>query len=162
MFQYDGGSRMVSEIIMGNPLLLRMAVGVIRLREVMRPARIAQEVIKYFDSQPRPTSQPSGFENPKIEDILGAASDLEDSSLSGLGPKVDDLGGGAYHLVYKIGVMVILIALFAGGIYLALAGAQNRNEAKSRLLHIIGGALIAFSAVGIVVALANLGQNLFR
>lgn len=153
---------MVSEIIMGNPLLLGMAAGVIRLGEMMRPAAVMQEVTRYFDTQPRPTSPPESFENPRIEDILGAASDLENSSLSGLGPKVDDLGGGAYHLVYKTGVMVILIALFAGGIYLALAGAQNRNEAKSKLLHIVGGALIAFSAAGIVVALANLGQNLFR
>lgn len=153
---------MITEIIMSRPMLLKMAAGMIRLIERMRPARIAQEVVKYFDNQPQPTSQPGSFENPNIEDILGSASNLESSSLSGLGPKVDDLGGGAYHLVYKIGVMVILIALFGGGIYLALAGAQNRNEAKSKLLHIIGGALIAFSAVGIVVALANLGQNLFR
>lgn len=153
---------MVSKIIMENPVLLKTAAGMIRIRETLRPAVIVQEVVKYFDNQPRPTSPPDSFENPKIEDILGAASDLEDSSLSGLGPKIDDLGGGAYHLVYKIGVMVILIALFAGGIYLALAGAQNRNEAKSKLLHIIGGALIAFSAAGIVVSLANLGQNLFR
>lgn len=153
---------MISEIIVGNPLLLKAAVGMIRVRETLRPAVIVRDVIKYFDDQPRPTSQPGGFENPKIEDILGAASDLEDSSLSGLGPKIDDLGGGAYHLVYKIGVMIILITLFGGGIYLALAGAQNRNEAKSKLLHIIGGALIAFSAAGIVVSLSNLGQNLFR
>lgn len=153
---------MITDIIMRKPMLLKMAAGMIRLREGMRPARIAQEVIRFFDTQPKPTSPPGGFENPKIEDILGAASDLESSSLSGLSSKVDDLGGGAYHLVYKIGVMAILIALFCGGLYLALAGSQNRNEAKSRLLHIIGGALIAFSAVGIVVALANLGQNLFQ
>ena len=44
--------------------------------------------------------------------IDGAESSISDGGkLSGFSDKVDDIGGGVYHIVYKVGIFVALVGI---------------------------------------------------
>ena len=99
-----------------------------------------------------------------VESVLeGGKSAMEDGgSFSGLSSRVDDIGGGGYHLLKKGGVYALLITVGFGFLALAFSKAHNREEAKSALIwKVIGGAGF-FAAIAIVIALETVGQGLFE
>ena len=96
-----------------------------------------------------------------IQQILDNASTLEESDISELGVQVDNLGGGAYHLVYKLGVYAVIIGLVIAGLKLVFSNAQNRQDAKSNILYTILGGVLIFAAVSIVIFLQTVGSGLF-
>lgn len=96
-----------------------------------------------------------------VQGVLDGGKKLGDSSLSGLGDKVDDIGGGAYGLMYKGGIFVIVLVAMAAAIGLVFANGTNRNESKSKLVNVVLGTILFFSVVGLVTMLANIGGSLF-
>ena len=96
-----------------------------------------------------------------VQGVLDGGKKLGDSSLSGLGDKVDDIGGGAYGLMYKGGIFVIVLVAMAEDIGLVFANGTNRNESKSKLVNVVLGTILFFSVVGLVTMLANIGGSLF-
>ncbi len=96
-----------------------------------------------------------------VEDIIKSGKSLDESSLGKLGEKVDDIGGGGYNLVYKVGTYAIVIGLIVAGIALIFSGSHNREEAKSKIGYIIIGGILIFGAVTIAVLIQKLGTNLF-
>lgn len=100
-------------------------------------------------------------DNLDVTTIMNGGSSLENSSLSGLGTKVDDLGGGAYQLVYKVGVYIVVIGFIVAGLRLIFSNSMTRKEAKGSLLATVCGGVLIFAAVGIVVYLQTIGRNLF-
>lgn len=113
-------------------------------------------------SSPALTALAEGLGQTPVEDIFNSGKSLEDSSLKEFGNKVNDLGGGGYHLIYKIAVWLGIIMGMIAGIWLMLSNAGNRNEAKSKILCVIGGLLIVFSILGAVAYLQNIGSGLFQ
>ena len=96
-----------------------------------------------------------------VQGVLDGGKKLDDSSLSGLGDKVDDIGGGAYGLMYKGGIFVIVLVAMGAAIGLVFANGTNRNESKSKLVNVVLGTVLFFSVVGLVTMLANIGGSLF-
>lgn len=97
-----------------------------------------------------------------IQDIINGGSKLEDSALAPLGNKVNEFGGGSYHLLIKIGGFVLVIALVIAGIALIFSNAQNRNESKSRIVAIVAGGILIFGAVAIATLIQTIGGGLFN
>lgn len=96
-----------------------------------------------------------------VKDILAGGKDLENSDLSALGEQADNLGGGAYNLVFKASVYIIVIGLILAGLKLAFSNSNTRTEAKGNIVWAIIGAIFVFGAVGIVIFLQTLGGGLF-
>lgn len=96
-----------------------------------------------------------------VQRVLDGGKKLDDSSLSGLGDKVDDIGGGAYGLMYKGGIFLIVLVAMGAAIGLVFANGTNRNESKSKLVNVVLGTILFFSVVGLVTMLANIGGSLF-
>jgi len=96
-----------------------------------------------------------------VKDIINSGKSLEESSLKEFGDKVNDIGGGAYDLTFKIGVWCTIIGLMIGGLFLIFSNSGNRNEAKSGIGSKVIGALLIFSAAGLVAYLQVIGAGLF-
>ena len=96
-----------------------------------------------------------------VEDIIKSGKSLNESSLSKLGEKVDDIGGGSYNLFFKAGTYIIVVGTIAAGIGLVVAGAPKREEAKAKIGYIIAGSLLIFGAIAIAATLQKLGTGLF-
>ena len=99
-----------------------------------------------------------------VESVLeGGQAAMEDGgSFAGISSRVDDVGGGAYHLLRKGGVYALIITIGAGFLAVAFSKAHNREEAKSAMIwKIIGGAGF-FAAIAIVIALETVGTGLFE
>ena len=99
-----------------------------------------------------------------VEEILqnGENAMADGGPLSGQSTKVDELGGGSYHLIRKGGVYIILICVAVAGLGLVFAPAHERGEKKNSLIWKIVGAIIFFAAVAIVVMLETVGSGLFE
>lgn len=99
-----------------------------------------------------------------VDSILQGGQDAMENggSFSGLSQRVDDIGGGGYHLVKKGGVYGLLIIIAISGLVLAFSKAHNREEAKAKIIWIIIGAAVFFGSVAILVALETVGQGLFE
>ncbi len=82
-------------------------------------------------------------------------------SFSQFGEKASDVGGGAYNLVYRVGILVGLITLLVVGIRFMVSNARTRDEAKSQFLWTVGGVIVVVSAVGFVLFIANAATGLF-
>jgi len=99
-----------------------------------------------------------------VESVLESGKNsMEDGGpLSGLSTKVDELGGGSYHLIRKGGVYIILICVALAGLGLVFAPAHERGEKKNSLIWKVVGAVIFFAAVAIVIMLETVGTGLFE
>lgn len=73
---------------------------------------------------------------------------------------IDQLGGGAYHVGFKIITFVIVIAIMIAGGGLAFANANERDEKKKKIVWAIAGGIVAFGAVGLVIWIANFATGL--
>ena len=93
--------------------------------------------------------------------IDGAESSISDGGkLSGCSEKVDDIGGGVYHIVYKIGIFVALVGIVWAGIKLITSNAGTREEAKSSIIYKVFGVILIAAAASIVIFLATAGKDL--
>lgn len=93
--------------------------------------------------------------------IDGAESSISDGGkLSGFSEKVDDIGGGVYHIVYKIGIFVALVGIVWAGIKLITSNAGTREEAKSSIICKVFGVILIAAAASIVIFLATAGKDL--
>lgn len=75
--------------------------------------------------------------------------------------KIDQLGGGAYHLVYKGVIFVILIAIVIAAGKLALANMNERDEAKKRIFWAAAAAAVVACAGAILVLVSEIGNGVF-
>ena len=90
-----------------------------------------------------------------------AESSISDGGkLSGFSEKVDDIGGGVYHIVYKIGIFVALVGIVWAGIKLITSNAGTREEAKSSIIYKVFGVILIAAAASIVIFLATAGKDL--
>lgn len=96
----------------------------------------------------------------KVNDIIENGS-KNSTALSGLEEQVDQLGGGSYNLLVKVGAYAVVLALMGGGLYLVFSNAGNRGDAKSKILWIVIGAVLIFGSVGLAVTLQSIGMGLF-
>jgi len=99
-----------------------------------------------------------------VESVLEGGRDaMEDGgSFSGVSSKVDDIGGGAYHLLRKGGVYTLLIVTGVSFLALALSKAHNREDAKSKIIWLVLGGVGFFGSIAVVIALETIGTGLFE
>lgn len=99
-----------------------------------------------------------------VKSVLEGGKDAMENggSFAGLSSHVDDLGGGAYHLLRKGGVYGLIISFGVGFLVLSFSKAHNREDAKSSLIWKLVGGAGFFAAVAIVVALETVGTGLFE
>lgn len=84
-------------------------------------------------------------------------------ALEGVNNMVDSYGKGAAFTAKKVGIYIICIAVIVLGIKFVV-GSGNANstaENKKAILPIVGGTLIVFGVVGIIVFLSGIGDNMF-
>lgn len=96
-----------------------------------------------------------------VRDIIDNGTALEDGPLAEFGNKVNDIGGGAYGLLYKAGIWLALCALVIAAFYLMFCSPASRGDAKSKIIATVGGILLLFAAASIVVFCQRIGMNLF-
>lgn len=99
---------------------------------------------------------------PSVRDVIENPNNtLENSSLATFGRTVDDIGGGAYHLMYKVGIYAVVLAIMAAGFFMIFSNSQNRGEAKSNMMAKFFGGFLIFAAVSIAVILESTGNGFF-
>ena len=74
--------------------------------------------------------------------------------------KVDQIGGGLYHIIFKGGIYIALIAVALAGVKLMLSNSATRDEAKRSLFWTGLGVAILAGAVAIVMVLSDIGTGM--
>lgn len=100
---------------------------------------------------------------PSVGEVIdGGTSAMEDGGVFGeASQKVDELGGGASNVTYKVAVWVFIIGLIAAAVALFFSNSGNRQEHKSNVAVKVVAAVLAFAAVGLIGLLATIGGGLF-
>lgn len=98
-----------------------------------------------------------------VDEILsGAEQTMHDGgSFSELSGKVDSIGGGAYHVAYKIGIFAGLFAIIVCCIRLMFANTNERQELKSKLIWIIVACAAIMGVCAILLFVSSLSNGLF-
>ena len=94
-----------------------------------------------------------------INDADGAIQD--GGAFSDISGKVDSVGGGAYHIAFRISVFIFLVGLIVAGIMVFFSNSATRSEQKSNLIWKCVGIVVAFGAVSILVFFATASSNIF-
>lgn len=82
-------------------------------------------------------------------------------AFSSVSEQVDQLGGGSYNVMLKVGIWVIVLLLMFGALKLAFSDSSTRNDSKSGIITKVIAAVLLFAAIGIVVVAQNVGVGLF-
>lgn len=100
---------------------------------------------------------------PSISDIVdGGSAALQDGGVfSDASAKVDELGGGASNVTYKVAIWLFIIGLIVAAIALFFSNGGNRSENKSNIVIKIIAVVLACTAVGIITFFATVGGGLF-
>ena len=77
-----------------------------------------------------------------------------------LNNKIAEAGNSTYKIVLSVVTVALLIVVVLAGAALAFSKAQDREEAKKKLVYVAGGTVVAFAAVGIITYLAGFGNTL--
>lgn len=75
--------------------------------------------------------------------------------------KIDQLGGGFYHILYKGCIFILLCVVVLAGLKLALSNTNDRQEAKSKLFWTGVGIVVVCSAAAIIVLFSDIGNGIF-
>lgn len=100
---------------------------------------------------------------PTVDEIIsqGESAMGDGGAFSALSSQVDQLGGGSYNVVLKVGIWVIVLLIMYGALKLAFSDSSTRNDSKSGIITKVIAAVLLFAAVGIVVVAQNVGVGLF-
>jgi len=98
-----------------------------------------------------------------IEEILSGAEDEMQTggSFEEVSDKINRLGGGAYHIVYKIGIFLALISIMFVSIRFFFANPNERQELKGRLIWIFVGAILILGACSVLLFVSSFSNGLF-
>ena len=80
-------------------------------------------------------------------------------SLSKFSDKVDDLGGGSFNVVSKIGIWIAAIFLIIAVIKFFGGNSTTTNEAKGQIIRVVIGVVLIASGTAAIIWLSTL--NLF-
>ncbi len=98
----------------------------------------------------------------KVEELL-QATPQPGNALEPVESIVKDYGAGGLSLVQTIFVYALAISLIVAAVLMVIHG-RNRSktgEIKDGIGWLIGGGILGFSALGLVVFLQNIGASLF-
>jgi hypothetical protein len=97
-----------------------------------------------------------------VNEVLKGGSDAmkNGGSLSAASGQVDQLGGGAYHIVYKAGIYIAVVMLVVSGIAIIFSNSQTREDGKKTFIWRVLGAILIFAAISLVVIAQKIGMNL--
>lgn len=100
---------------------------------------------------------------PTVEEIIsqGEGAMGDGGALSALSSQVDQLGGGSYNVVLKVGIWVIVLLIMYGALKLAFSDSSTRNDSKTGIITKVIAAVLLFAAIGIVVIAQKVGVGLF-
>lgn len=112
---------------------------------------------------PQPRSTESAVGQLDIGEIIEGAGDAMQTggSFSEVSSKVDSIGGGAYHIAYKVGIFAALFAIIVVAIQLMFANANERQEKKSRLIWVIVAATLLMGACALLLFISSLSNGMF-
>lgn len=96
-----------------------------------------------------------------VRQIIAEGEAAENSSLAPAVVTINNILGGTYGVVLRIGIYGIIFAVIAAGGFLAWSNSGNRSEAKGRLIAVICGGLIIFAAVSATALIQKIGVNMF-
>lgn len=107
--------------------------------------------------------EPSSAGGIDVGDIIdGASGSIESGgAFADVTSTVDNVGGGAYHIVFRVIVFVFLIGLMIAGVALFFSNSANRSEQKSNIIWKVVGVIIAFGAISILVFFSTASANIF-
>lgn len=74
--------------------------------------------------------------------------------------KIDQIGGGLYHVFFKGAIYIGLLCVIGAGVKLMISNANTRDEAKRSLFWTGLGMVIVAGAVIFVTLLADIGTGL--
>lgn len=96
-----------------------------------------------------------------VADVLEGGNDAMQSggAFASQSGKIDQVGGGVYHIMFKVGVFAMLIGLMFVGIKLAFANMNERDEAKKRIIWIVVGCILVFGGAGLIVMIADFASG---
>lgn len=98
-----------------------------------------------------------------VEDVIQDGSDAisNGGAFQDITSNVDDIGGGAYHIVYRsfIYFALICIIIIAGGLLIANSG--ERSEKKTKLVWAIVGVVLGFGAIALITFLSKTAGSLW-
>lgn len=100
---------------------------------------------------------------PSVNEIIsqGESAMSDGGAFSAVSEQVDQLGGGSYNVMLKVGIWVIVLLLMFGALKLAFSDSSTRNDSKSGIITKVIAAVLLFAAIGIVVVAQNVGVGLF-
>ena len=100
---------------------------------------------------------------PTVNEIIaqGESAMGDGGAFSAVSQQVDQLGGGSYNVMLKVGIWVIVLLLMFGALKLAFSDSSTRNDSKSGIITKVISAVLLFAAIGIVVVAQNVGVGLF-
>lgn len=100
---------------------------------------------------------------PTVDEIIsqGQSAMGDGGAFSALSSQVDQLGGGSYNVVLKVGIWVIVLLIMYGALKLAFSDSSTRNDSKTGIITKVIAAVLLFAAIGIVVIAQNVGVGLF-
>ena len=100
-----------------------------------------------------------------VKEIIEGAGDAMQTggsfANSGVTEKIDNLGGGAYHLGYKVVIFLAIFAILGAGAGLMFANSNERQEKKSKIIWVAVGTALALGATAIVIFISTISNGLF-
>lgn len=107
-------------------------------------------------------SDSSTANNPlSVESITSVDSVNDGGKLSPFSQLVDEYGGGAYNVLFKLIIWIIVIAFLIAAGKLAFSSSENRKFIKNDIVARVLAAILACSVIGGVAYLQSVGANLF-
>jgi len=97
-----------------------------------------------------------------VENITNVDSVSDGGKLNPFSKLVDEYGGGAYNILFKIIIWVVILALLVAAGKLAFSSSDNRKFIKNDIVARILAVLLACGTLGGVAYLQSIGISLFN
>jgi len=97
-----------------------------------------------------------------VENITNVDSVSDGGKLNPFSKLVDEYGGGAYNILFKIIIWVVILALLVAAGKVAFSSSDNRKFIKNDIVARILAVLLACGTLGGVAYLQSIGISLFN